>query len=56
MNHLSGIAGLAWVQYKNKSFGEAGKLIEKGLRVSPDYIPLLELRQKGENEGWYGPR
>jgi hypothetical protein len=28
-------------------------MIEKGLKISPDYIPLLQLRQKAEREGWY---
>jgi tetratricopeptide (TPR) repeat protein len=56
MNYLPSVAGLAWVNTKTKSFGEASKLIDKGLRISPDYIPLLELRQKGELEGWYGAR
>ncbi len=53
MNYLPAVAGMAWVHVKSRSFGEATKLIEKGLRFSPDYIPLLELRQKGETEGWH---
>jgi Tfp pilus assembly protein PilF len=55
-NHLPALAGLAWAQMKVRSFGEASKIIDKGLRISPDYIPLLELRQRGETEGWYGAR
>lgn len=53
LNYLPALAGLAWVHVQGKSFGEAAKMIEKGLHISPDYIPLLELRQKGETEGWY---
>lgn len=55
-NHLPALAGLAWVNVKMRSNNEASKIIEKGLKISPDYIPLLELRQKGEVEGWYGAR
>lgn len=55
-NHLPALAGLAWANVKARSFGEAAKIIEKGLRISPDYIPLLELKQRGEAEGWYGAR
>lgn len=53
MDYLPALAGMAWVNVKKKTFGEANKLVDRGLRISPDYIPLLELRQKGEREGWY---
>jgi tetratricopeptide (TPR) repeat protein len=53
LENLSAIGGLAWVDAEIKSYGEATKLIQNGLKISPDYIPLLELRQRGENEGWY---
>jgi hypothetical protein len=36
------------------SFGEAVSFVDRGLKVSPDYIPLLKLRLKGQKEGWYG--
>ncbi len=55
-NYLPALGGLAWSHVKTRAFGEASKVIDKGLRISPDYIPLLELRQKGEAEGWYGAR
>jgi len=55
-NYLPALAGLAWANVKVRAFTEASKLIDRGLRISPDYIPLLELRQKGESEGWYGAR
>lgn len=53
LNYLPAVAGLAWVHVKSRSFNEASKMIHKGLQISPDYIPLLQLRQKGETEGWY---
>lgn len=54
LNNLPAIGGMAWVHVKSKAFTQASQMIDKGLRISPDYIPLLELRQKGETEGWYG--
>lgn len=53
LEYLPAVAGLAWVNSRNRSNSEAGKLMQKGLRLSPEYIPLLELRQKAESEGWY---
>jgi|GEM_PF-1911289 len=53
MDYLPAIAGLAWVHGQKKSYIEALKMVDKGLRISPDYIPLLELRQRAEREGWY---
>jgi tetratricopeptide (TPR) repeat protein len=53
LEHLPAVAGLAWVHGQKKSYVEALKLVDKGLRISPDYIPLLELRQRAEREGWY---
>jgi len=53
LDYLPAIAGLAIVQSRNRAPSEAVKLINKGLRRSPDYIPLLELRQRAESEGWY---
>jgi Tfp pilus assembly protein PilF len=53
MEYLPALAGLAWVNSQNKSYTEALKLIDKGLRISPDYSPLLILRQRAEREGWY---
>ncbi len=53
MNYLPAVAGLAWIHVKTRSFNEASKMIQKGLQISPDYIPLLQQRQKGETENWY---
>jgi len=53
---LPAVSGLAWSHAQKKSYADAVKMIEKGLRISPDYIPLLELRQKGESEGWYASK
>jgi hypothetical protein len=53
LDYLPAVAGLAWVHMQNKANGEATKLVSRGLRLSPDYIPLLEIRQKAEAEGWY---
>ncbi len=53
LDYLPAVAGLAWVNAQNKSNSEAVKLIDKGLRISPDYSPLLILRQRAEREGWY---
>lgn len=53
LDYLPALAGLAWVHAQNKSHSEAIKLVDKGLRISPDYSPLLVLRQRAEREGWY---
>jgi len=53
LDYLPALAGIAWTLGQKKSFVEALKLIDKGLRISPDYIPLLVLRQRAEREGWY---
>lgn len=53
LDNLPAVAGLAWVQMQIKSNKEAAKMVAKGLKLSSDYIPLLELRQKAESEGWY---
>jgi tetratricopeptide (TPR) repeat protein len=53
LDTLPAVAGLAWVNAQQKSTAEAAKLLNRGLKISPDYIPLLELRQRAENEGWY---
>lgn len=55
LDYLPAIAGMAWVNAQKKVYAEAIKLVDKGLRISPDYIPLLELRQRAEREGWYAP-
>jgi len=56
MDYLPAVAGLAWVHGQKKSYVEALKLVDKGLNISPDYIPLLELRQRAEREGWYAAK
>ncbi len=53
MDSLPAIAGLALVQVERSARTDAQKLIERGLKLSPDYIPLLMLRQRAEREGWY---
>lgn len=53
LDFLPAVSGLAWVHAEAKSRAESLKLINKGLRLSHDFIPLLELRQRAETEGWY---
>ncbi len=53
LESLPALGGLAWVHAQNKTHSEAVKMIDKGLKISPDYIPLLVLRQRAEHEGWY---
>jgi tetratricopeptide (TPR) repeat protein len=55
LDFLPAISGLAWVNANKSAHGEANKLLEKGLRTSPEYKPLLQLRQKAQREGWYAP-
>lgn len=47
--YLPAVAGLAWAQLHGKTPGEGQKMVEKGLGISPDYIPLLVLRQRGDD-------
>lgn len=53
LDYLPAVSGMAWCQSQKAAHGEASKLLEKGLKISPDYIPLLLLKQKAEREGWY---
>jgi len=53
LDDLTAVSGLAAVHAQAKNYTEAIKLIDKGLRISPDYSPLLALRQRAEREGWY---
>lgn len=53
LENLPAVAGLAWVNAQKGARGEALKYVEKGLKISPEYLPLLQLRQKAEKEGWY---
>jgi tetratricopeptide (TPR) repeat protein len=53
LDYLPAISGLAWVNAQKGFHNESSKLLEKGLKISPDYIPLLQLKQKAEREGWY---
>lgn len=53
LNYLPAVAGLAWVHTQKAAHGEAMKYLEQGLRISADYIPILQLKQKAEKEGWY---
>jgi tetratricopeptide (TPR) repeat protein len=56
LNYLPALAGLAWVHAKRKTYAEASRFIETGLKISPDYIPLLVLRNQAEGDGWYGSK
>lgn len=51
---LAAVTGLAWAGANDQNHDEASKYLERGLRLSPDYIPLLTLRQIAESGGWYG--
>jgi tetratricopeptide (TPR) repeat protein len=53
MDSLPAVAGMANYQVERGSHSEALKLLEKGLKISPEYIPLLMLKQRAEREGWY---
>lgn len=55
-DYLPAISGLAWVYFRQKNYSEASRTIERGLKISPDYIPLLTLKLQGEQEGWNGSR
>lgn len=52
-DNLLAVSGLAWSYAKKGTRGEAQKYLERGMHISPEYIPLLQLRQKAEKEGWY---
>lgn len=52
---ISALGGLANTYAGRNNFKEATNYIDRGLRVSADYIPLLKLKLRGEKEGWYGP-
>ncbi len=56
VDQVTAVAGLAWVFAQNQKFEEASKFLDRGLKLSPDYIPLLSLRQVAETGGWYAPR
>jgi tetratricopeptide (TPR) repeat protein len=53
---ISALGGLAQTHAALGSHKEATGYIDKGLTVSPDYIPLLKLKLKSRKEGWYGQR
>jgi len=53
MDALPAVAGLAQVQVDRGSRPEAMRMLERGLKISPEYIPLLLIKQKAEREGWY---
>jgi tetratricopeptide (TPR) repeat protein len=53
LDNLPAVSGLAWANARRGNHTESLKLLDKGLKISPDYIPLLQLRQKAESEGWY---
>lgn len=52
-DHLPALAGLAWSYAEKKSHADTLQYLNKGLKVSPDYVPLLLIRQRAEKEGWY---
>ncbi len=53
LDSLPAVAGLAVFQANRGTRNEAFRMMERGFKISPDYIPLLLLRQKAEREGWY---
>ncbi len=53
LDNLPAVSGLAWVNADKGFHSEALKFLKKGLGISPEYIPLLKLRQRAEREGWY---
>jgi tetratricopeptide (TPR) repeat protein len=52
LDYLPAVSGLAWTNSRQKNFGEAMRILNRGLKISPDYIPLLTLLQQAEQEGW----
>ncbi len=53
MDSLPAVAGLAWVHATRGARGESARMVERGIKISADYIPLLLLKQRAEREGWY---
>ena len=53
LEYLPALGGLATLFWKAGSRTEALPYVQKGLKISPDYIPLLELKQKAEADGSY---
>lgn len=51
---ISALGGLALTYAGRNNAKEASHFVDLGLRVSPDYIPLLKLKLRAEKEGWYG--
>lgn len=51
---ISALGGLAQTQAALGARKEAIGYIDRGLQLSPDYIPLLKLKLKAHKEGWYG--
>jgi tetratricopeptide (TPR) repeat protein len=51
---ISALGGLALTHAALGSHKEAISYIDRGLSISPDYIPLLKLKLKARKEGWYG--
>lgn len=52
-NLISAMGGLATVYAAKGSHNEAKDFIDRGLKLSADYIPLLKLQLKGRKAGWY---
>lgn len=51
-DYLPALGGLAWVYARQKNYVEASRSIERGLKISPEYIPLRSLKMQGDQEGW----
>lgn len=52
--NISALGGLALTLASLGSQKEAINYMDRGLSVSPDYVPLLKLKLKAQKEGWYG--
>lgn len=49
---LPAIVGLAQVHFKNQDLSEAEKLLQRGLKLSPQYKPLMQLKATAKAQGW----
>lgn len=52
LNSVLALGGLAQALADKKSFAESKRYLEKGLKVSSDYIPLLKLQMRAVKEKW----
>lgn len=52
LEDINAIAGLANLRARKKLLGEARKTLDLGLRLAPDFIPLLKLQLQASKEKW----